>query len=106
MALNAVFWLAPPVVLAAATLGYATPLLVPAEIATALSLFFWAMISFGMHVPAWYGMLYPLGAVMFLMILARSAWRGTRRVEWRGRVYDEATGLATEFAPPSGPAQE
>jgi chlorobactene glucosyltransferase len=106
MALNAVFWLAPPVVLAAATLGYATPLLVPAAIATFLSLFFWSMISFGMHVPAWYGMLYPLGAVMFLMILARSAWRGTRRVEWRGRVYDEATGLATEFAPPSGPAQE
>ena len=106
MALNAVFWLAPPVVLTAATLGYATPLLVPAASATVLSLLFWSMISFGMQVPAWYGLIYPLGASMFLWIMARSAWRGTRRVEWRGRVYDEATGIATEPALPSGPAQE
>ena len=77
----------------------------PAAIATALSVLFWALISFGMQAPMWYGLLYPLGAGMFLVILARSAWRGTRRVEWRGRVYDEVTGLATEPVPPSGPAQ-
>jgi len=106
MAFNAVFWLAPPLALVAALLGYATPLLLPAAIATVLSLLFWSLISFGMQVPAWYGLIYPLGASMFLWIMARSAWRGTRRVEWRGRVYDEATGIATEPALPSGPAQE
>jgi hypothetical protein len=106
MALNPVFWLAPPVALACALAGSAPALLGPAAIATGLSVMFWSLISFGMQAPFWYGLLYPLGAVMFLWILARSAWRGTRRVEWRGRVYDEVTGLATEPAAPSGPAPE
>jgi MFS family permease len=30
---------------------------------------------------------YPLGAAMALYIVARSTWRGKRRVEWRGRTY-------------------
>lgn len=106
MALNPVFWLLPPILLAGALAGYTPTLLTPAAIATGLSVLFWSLISFGMHAPLWYGLLYPLGAAMFLWILARSAWRGTRRVEWRGRVYDEVTGLATEPAPPSGPARE
>ena len=106
MAFNSIFWLAPPVALALTFAGVAPALAAPAAIATGLSVCFWSLISFGMQVPLWYGMLYPLGALMFLVILARSAWRGTRRVEWRGRVYDEVTGLATEPAAPSGPARE
>ncbi len=105
LALNGLFWLAPPIVLLCACVGHFPALLAPAAVATLLSLLFWSLISFGMQAPMWYGLLYPLGAVMFLVILARSAWRGTRRVEWRGRVYDEVTGLATEPVPPSSPAQ-
>jgi cytochrome c biogenesis protein CcdA len=105
MALGGVFWLMPPILLLGAFAGYSPDLLAPAAIATLLSVLFWALISFGMLVPAWYGLLYPLGAAMFLWIMARSAWRGTRRVEWRGRVYDEVTGIATEPAPPSTPVQ-
>ncbi len=104
MALYGVFWLVPPIALVSALVGQTPALLAPAAIATGLSVLFWSLISFGMQAPAWYGLLYPLGASMFLVILARSAWRGTRRVEWRGRVYDEVTGFATEPVPPSGPA--
>ncbi len=105
MALGGVFWLVPPVILFCAFAGHTPDLLAPAAIATLLSVVFWALISFGMQVPTWYGLLYPLGAAMFLWIMARSAWRGTRRVEWRGRVYDEVTGIATEPAPPSTPVR-
>ena len=103
---NAAFWLVPPILLALALAGQAPALFAPAAIATGLSVFFWSLVSFGMQAPLWYGLLYPLGAAMFLWILARSAWRGTRQVEWRGRVYDEVTGLATESARPSGPVRE
>ena len=105
LALHGLFWLAPPVLLCGALLGYAQAFLPAAAIATVLSVLFWALISFGMQAPMWYGLLYPLGAGVFLVILARSVWRGTRRVEWRGRVYDEVTGRATEPVPPSGPAR-
>jgi len=37
-----------------------------------------------------YGLGYPAGALMALFIVARSTWRGARRVEWRGRVYGRA----------------
>lgn len=105
MALNGIFWLLPPAWALAALTDTATSLLGAAGIAIGLSVLFWSLISVGMHAPLWYGLLYPLGAAMFLWILGRSAWRGTRRVEWRGRVYDEVTGLATESAPPSGPGR-
>lgn len=79
------FWLVPPAVLgltgAAGALGPA------AAVATALSALFWMLISYGMRIPPWYGLLYPLGALMGWYIGARSTWRGARRVEWRGRVY-------------------
>jgi hypothetical protein len=45
------------------------------------------LISYGMKIPPWYGLLYPVGALVALYIGARSTWRGARRVEWRGRVY-------------------
>jgi chlorobactene glucosyltransferase len=84
------FWLVPPAVLlltgGAGSWGPA------AAVATLLSVAFWALISFGMRIPTWYGLLYPLGAAMALYIVARSTWRGGRRVEWRGRVYREGEG--------------
>ncbi|CAN5869765.1 hydroxychlorobactene glucosyltransferase CruC [soil metagenome] len=82
------FWLVPPVAL---VLGGLWPTWVPAAAAaTVLSLGFWMLISYGMRIPAWYGLLYPLGATMALYIVGRSTWRGGRRVEWRGRTYREA----------------
>jgi chlorobactene glucosyltransferase len=79
------FWLIPPVTLAL-TAGQEA-IGAAALLATGLSALFWASISVGMRIPAWYGLLYPLGALVALGIGARSAWRGGRRVEWRGRAY-------------------
>jgi chlorobactene glucosyltransferase len=79
------FWLVPPVVLAVT--GGSGPSGVAAVVATGLSALFWMLISYGMKIPAWYGLLYPVGALVALYIGARSTWRGARRVEWRGRVY-------------------
>ena len=82
-----IFWLVPPVALALGGGG-----LVPAAgAATALSAVFWMTISSSMQIPAWYGLLYPLGALVGLYIGLRSTWRGARRVEWRGRVYEGAS---------------
>jgi chlorobactene glucosyltransferase len=82
------FWLVPPAVLLASWLD--TPLgqlRTSAAAAVAASAVFWILISGGMRIPLWYGLGYPLGAVMALYITLRSTWRGTRKVEWRGRVY-------------------
>jgi len=79
------FWLVPPAVLAVT--GATAGLGPAATAATALSALFWMLISYGMKIPPWYGLLYPIGALMALYIGARSTWRGERRVEWRGRVY-------------------
>jgi chlorobactene glucosyltransferase len=81
------FWLVPPAVLAGAAIGLWPALLPAAGAATALSVLFWMLMSAGMQVPVWYGLLYPLGAAVVLYIVARSTWRGARRVEWRGRTY-------------------
>jgi chlorobactene glucosyltransferase len=59
------FWLLPPLVLLAATLGADVgPLARPALAAAALSVLFWGLISYGMKIPVAYGLLYPLGALM------------------------------------------
>jgi chlorobactene glucosyltransferase len=92
------FWLVPPLALAAGAAGADLGLGAAALLATGMSALFWMLISFGMGIPFWYGLLYPLGAVMALYIVARSTWRGSRRVEWRGRVY----GADAAQAPPSG----
>lgn len=93
------FWLVPPVTLAVTGLrGHLGP---AAALATGLSAVFWVLISLGMRIPAWYGLLYPLGALTALGIGARSAWRGGRKVEWRGRAYT-AAGLSDD--PPARPA--
>jgi chlorobactene glucosyltransferase len=84
------FWLLPPGVLLVRALGAGVGgLASPAGIATGLSVLFWALVSYGMRIPMVYGLFYPLGAAMALYIFARSTWRGSRRVEWRGRVYGQ-----------------
>jgi chlorobactene glucosyltransferase len=89
------FWLLPPLVLLAGTLGADVgPLARPALAAAVLSVLFWGLISYGMKIPVAYGLLYPLGALMAIYIVLRSTWRGERRVEWRGRVYGTGGGNA------------
>lgn len=81
------FWLVPPVVLAV-TAG-SGGLGVAATVATGLSVIFWGLLSYGMRIPVAYGLGYPVGAAMALYIVARSTWRGGRKVVWRGRTYAE-----------------
>jgi chlorobactene glucosyltransferase len=59
--------------------------------AAGLAAGFWTLIAYGMKIPVWYGLTWPLGAAVGLGILIRSTWRGSRRVEWRGRVYGTGT---------------
>jgi chlorobactene glucosyltransferase len=79
------FWLLPPV-----TLALGGGLRSAAAVAVGLSTVFWILISIGMRIPFYYGLGYPLGALMALYIAARSTWRGDRKVEWRGRLYRAA----------------
>lgn len=75
------FWMLPPILLA---LGIAAPAM---QAAIGCSLFFWALVSFGMRIPPWHAVFYPLGALVAGLIASRSIWRGARRIEWRGRSY-------------------
>jgi chlorobactene glucosyltransferase len=87
------FWLVPAAVLLAGIMGAGvSPLLPAAVVATSLSVLFWMLIAHGMEIPPAYGLGYPVGAAMALYIVARSTWRGGRRVEWRGRVYRSGGG--------------
>jgi chlorobactene glucosyltransferase len=79
------FWLIPPLSLIPS--GGTGRFGLAAMMATGLSLVFWGLLSYGMRIPLAYALGYPLGALMTLYIVARSTWRGARRVEWRGRVY-------------------
>ncbi|MGH7538276.1 MAG: glycosyltransferase [Gemmatimonadales bacterium] len=56
-------------------------------IAMAASLLTWLEIYRRERAPLWYALLYPLGASIVAYIMLRSAWRGRRKVEWKGRVY-------------------
>ncbi len=80
----AVFWIAPAAWLVAAP-GPA------AVTAFLLATGFWALVARGMRIPGRYGLSHPLGAAVLLYIAVRSAWRGDRRVEWRGRRYAGGT---------------
>ena len=84
------YWLLPPTVLLASTVDPSLSELAPAALlGTAFSAAFWMLICHGMQIPAMYGLAYPLGVLMALYIILRSTWRGSRRVEWRGRTYVE-----------------
>lgn len=80
MWMPALLWVAPPVLWAAYGWDFAA-------IATVASLATWIGIYAGERGPVQYALLYPLGAVMVAFIMMRSAWRGNRKVEWRGRTY-------------------
>jgi chlorobactene glucosyltransferase len=90
LVLALLYWLVPPAVLVAALVWHSMEHYRSAAlVATALSAGFWTLICYGMRIPALYGLGYPLGALMSLYIVARSTWRGGRRVEWKGRVYKD-----------------
>lgn len=86
-ALTGILWLAPLMILGLAAVLGEPGWALTGGIATVLSLLFWALVSAGMSIPPWYGMLYPLGVGGFLYIAALSVSRGIRGVQWRGRVY-------------------
>jgi chlorobactene glucosyltransferase len=80
-------WLAPPTALLLALLGMGgTGLLVWSGSAVALSVALWMIFTSRMRAPFWYGLLYPLGAVVGMYIFIRSWIRG-RKVVWKGRTY-------------------
>jgi len=80
MWMPALLWLAPPILWIAFGWEFTA-------IATAASLLTWIGIYAGERAPVQYALLYPLGAGMVAFIMMRSAWRGNRKVEWRGRTY-------------------
>lgn len=80
MWMPALFWIAPPVAWLL-TGAHA------AAIATLVSLATWVVVYAAERAPVWYAPLYPLGAGVVAFIMLRSAVRGKRHVEWRGRVY-------------------
>jgi chlorobactene glucosyltransferase len=85
LSLGFLFWLAP--VMALALTAGATWAWWSAGFAAG----FWTLIAYGMRIPLWYGLSWPLGAAVALGIVVRSTLRGARRVEWRGRVYADPT---------------
>lgn len=81
MWMPALAWIVPPVVwLLHGRFGFAA-------IATLVSLLTWIVVYAAERAPVWYAPLYPVGAGMVAFIMIRSAVRGGRKVEWRGRVY-------------------
>lgn len=82
------YWLFPVLLLLAGVVG--APSAALAAPAVAWSLAFWCLVSWGGRIPPWYGLGYPLGALVTLYIIVRSTARGRRRVDWKGRTYGEA----------------
>ena len=80
MWLPALVWIVPPVLWAVYSWGWAAA-------TTGISLAIWVAVYWAEGVPLGYALLYPLGAAMVAYIMIRSALRGSRKVEWRGRTY-------------------
>ncbi|HXI20908.1 MAG TPA: glycosyltransferase, partial [Gemmatimonadales bacterium] len=84
------YWLLPAAALGLHYAGVLPPAWWPAtRLAGGATFLFWCIITGGMRIPPWYGLGYPLGALLTLFIILRSTVRGGRRVEWKGRVYDQ-----------------
>ncbi len=80
-------WIAPPVLVLFAVGGIA-PAAWGAWAAsiTGASVVFWAAAAWWLGTPPWYGLLYPMGAVVAAYIFVQSWARGSR-IEWKGREY-------------------
>lgn len=80
MWIPALAWIAPPVWWVSRGGDWA--------IATVLiSLIVWGVVYWAEKAPVRYALLYPFGAAMVAYIMLRSAWRGGRKIVWRGRQY-------------------
>src|SRR5437879_74933 len=80
MWLPALLWILPPLGWAVFGWGWAA-------VTTLISLGIWVAVYWVEGAPLWYALLYPFGAAVVASIMIRSAWRGSRTIEWRGRVY-------------------
>lgn len=80
MWLPALAWVAPPVWWVLHGGGWAL-------VTVAISLAIWGVVYWAEGAPIRYALLYPFGAAMVAYIMLRSALRGGRRIEWRGRQY-------------------
>ena len=80
MWLPALLWIMPPVLWA--LFGWTW-----AAATTVIALVLWLAVYRVAGAPLRYAPLYPIGAAMVAFIMMRSALRGGRRVEWRGRTY-------------------
>ena len=80
-------WILPPVLTLLGAVGIAPGGWgVWAAWITGASAAFWAVATWRLHAPSWYGLLYPLGAVVGAYIFVRSWARGSH-IEWKGREY-------------------
>ena len=87
VAFMVVGWILPPALLLVEAFAEVPDRLVAWALgATILSLAFWMLVNLRMRVPPLYALIYPVGAVVASIIVARSALRGTR-VLWKGREY-------------------
>ncbi len=80
MWLPALLWIVPPVLWA--LFGWTW-----AAATTVIALVLWLAVYRVAGAPLRYALLYPIGAAIVAFIMMRSALRGSRRVEWRGRTY-------------------
>lgn len=94
-----VMWVLPPAVFAVLTAAGALGARGPATVllwsgaATLAGLLAWVRAYGRSGVPRRYALLFPLGAAALAHITLRSAWRGHRRVEWKGRRYSGGEAL-------------
>src|SRR2546430_5444995 len=56
-------------------------------VTTLISLAIWVAVYWAQGAPLWYALLYPFGAGVVAWIMMRSAWRGSNKVQWRGRGF-------------------
>ena len=80
MWLPALLWIMPPVLWG--LFGWAW-----AAATTVVSLCVWLAVYRAAGAPLRYALLYPIGAALVAYIMIRSALRGSRKIEWRGRSY-------------------
>ena len=77
----------PPLTLAIGVLtGASQTILLAATIAMAAQLVTWVLVYHWMEAPTRYAAIYPLGAIVFVVIAFQALARGSR-VEWKGRSY-------------------